>query len=63
MFIHFCLTNGFINSNKQKEIPHRAGSKWTLTERDWTGLDCLERTSRNESLSEMVHWRDWIEQD
>lgn len=38
MFIHFCLTDGFINSNKQKEIPHRAGSKWTLTERDWTGL-------------------------
>lgn len=37
MFIHFCLTDGFINSNKQKEIPHRAGSKWTLTERDWTG--------------------------
>ena len=37
MFIHFCLT-GFINSNKQKEIPHRAGSKWTLTERNWTRL-------------------------
>ena len=60
MFIHFCLTDGFINSNKQKEIPHRAGSGHSL---NGTGLDCLERTSQNESLREMVHWRDWIEQD
>ena len=61
MFTRFCLTDGFIHqTNRKKYLTEQEVSGHSL---NGTGLDCLERTSQNESLREMVHWRDWIEQD
>ena len=47
-------------TNRKKYLTEQEASGHSL---NGTGLDCLERTSQNESLREMVHWRDWIEQD
>ena len=52
--------DSYIQTNRKKYLTEQEVSGHSL---NVTGLDCLERTSLNESLREMVHWRDWIEQD
>ena len=60
VYVYTFLFNWWIHtSNKQKEIPHRAGSKWTLTERDWTGPlreDIVEWIAARDGA---LAWLDW----
>ena len=60
VYVYTFLFNWWIHtSNKQKEIPHRAGSKWTLTERNWTRLPREDIAEWIAARDGALAWLDW----
>ena len=55
--------DSYIKQRERNTSPSRENVDTHWTGLDWTASVFLETTSQNGSLREMVHRRDWIEQD